>query len=146
MYLRIKQCIGDSLHVKLNLLATFFLAIALVGFVSAQATAAPREKAVHCPRSHLKQLAREERSQEQYMAFADCYKQLQKNYLQQAAEEKQEWTRRSQNVMALAAKYPRPVDSARNLYEYYLSKASEAGELSAKYSQLATQEAQAKVR
>jgi hypothetical protein len=125
---------------KLNLIATYFLAVALAGFVSAQATAAPIEKAVHCPRSHLKQMAREARSQEQYAAFADCLKQLQNNYLQQAAEEKKEWARRSQNVMASAAKYPRPVDSARNLYEYYMSKASEAGGLSAKYSQLATQE------
>jgi hypothetical protein len=94
----------------------------------------------------LKQLAHEARTQEQYMAFADCYEKLQNNYLQQAAEEKQEWARRSQNIMALAAKYPRPVDSARNLYEYYLSKASEAGKLSVKYSQLAAQEASAKAR
>ncbi len=41
--------------------------------------------------------------------------------------------------MATAAKYPRPVDSARNLYEYYLSKAFEAEKLSARYSQLAAQ-------
>ena len=34
----------------------------------------------------------------------------------------------------------RPVDSARNLYEYYMYKASEAGALEAKYSRLASPE------
>jgi hypothetical protein len=52
-------------------------------------------------------------------------------YLQKAAEEKKEWDRRSQNITSAAAKYPRPVDSARNLYEYYMYKASEAGTVEA---------------
>jgi hypothetical protein len=43
--------------------------------------------------------------------------------------------------MGAAAKYPRPVDSARNLYEYYMYKASEAGTLEAKYSRLAEPDA-----
>ncbi|MGB9408818.1 MAG: hypothetical protein WCA89_14875 [Terracidiphilus sp.] len=87
----------------------------------------------------MKQLAREARTPEQYDILADCYKKLQKDYLEHAAVEKQEWVRRSQNTMATAAKYPRPVDSARNLYEYYLSMASKAEKLSAMYSQLAAQ-------
>ncbi len=101
---------------------------------------------VRCAPTQLKRLAREARTHEQYAALADCYQKLQKNYLRQAAEEKQEWERRSENAMASAAKYPRPVDSARNLYEYYLSKASEEAALSAKYSQLAAREALAKAR
>jgi Zn-dependent oligopeptidase len=129
---------------KPNLLSTSLLLIALAGFVSAQGAAVPSDKASLCPHSHLKQMAREARTQEQYTALADCYKQIQKNYLQRATEEKQEWERISQNITASSAKYPRPVDSARNRYEYYLSKASEAGELSARYSQLAAQEALAK--
>jgi hypothetical protein len=59
------------------------------------------------------------------------------DYLRQAAEEKKEWERRSQNVTSAAAKYPRPADSSRNLYEYYMYKASKAETLEAKYSQLA---------
>lgn len=39
--------------------------------------------------------------------------------------------------MVSAAKYPGPADSARNLYEYDLSMASQRGKLSLKYRQLA---------
>ena len=77
---------------------------------------------------------------EQYTALASYYGPAEANYLQKAAEEKQEWARRSQNITSVAAKYPRPVDSARNLYEYYMYKASEAGTLAAKYSHLAATE------
>jgi UDP-N-acetylglucosamine pyrophosphorylase len=125
---------------KLNLLATSLLSIALAGFVSAQGTEVSSDKALLCPHSHLKQMTREAHTQEQYKAIAECYEKLQKYYLQKAAEERQEWARISQNITASAAKYPRPVDSARNRYEYYLSQASKAGELSAKYSQLTAQE------
>jgi len=123
---------------KLKMFEAFLLSFALAGFVSAQGTEEPNDTVSLCSQSHLKQLAHEARTQEQYTAVAGCYDKLQKNYLEKAAEEKQEWERRSQNVTASAAKYPRPVDSARNLYEHYQSKASEAGELSAKYSQLAS--------
>jgi hypothetical protein len=70
--------------------------------------------------------------------LANYYGDRQKDYLQKAADEKIEWARRSQNVTGILAKYPRPVDSARNLYEYYMTRASEAGTLEAKYSRMAT--------
>jgi hypothetical protein len=38
------------------------------------------------------------------------------------------------------------VDSARNLYEYYMAEAADAGRLEAKYSQMATPEVLAKVQ
>jgi hypothetical protein len=85
----------------------------------------------------MKQLAQSAHTPEQYKALASYYNVRQKTYLQKAEEEKQEWVRRSQNITVVAAKYPRPVDSARYLYEYYTSKALEAGYLTAKYEQLA---------
>jgi hypothetical protein len=122
---------------KLSKFATYLLSIALAGCVSAQGMAASIDTSSLCEHSHLKQMAREAHTQEQYKAVAECYEKLQNKYLQKAEEEKQEWALRSQNVMDTAAKYPRPVDSARNRYEYLMTKASKAGELSAKYSQLA---------
>jgi hypothetical protein len=133
-----------ELQVKRNLLAACVLSFALANAGSAQAMTAPQEQVALCARAHLKQLVREAHTPEQYNALADCYEKLQKDYLEQAAEEKQEWERRSQNVTASAAKYPRPVDSARNLYEYDLSMASQAGKLSLKYSQLAARKSPAK--
>jgi hypothetical protein len=85
----------------------------------------------------LKKMARDAHTPSQYAVLAGYYDGRQKDYLAQAAEEKQEWVRRSANIMLTAAKYPRPVDSAHYLYDYYTYKAMEAGQLAAKYSQLA---------
>jgi hypothetical protein len=77
---------------------------------------------------------------EQYKALAGYYGQEQNRYAQLAAQEKIEWDRRSnQPIVSTLAKYPRPVDSARNLYEYYIYKASENKALEAKYSRMADQ-------
>jgi hypothetical protein len=122
---------------KTSLLAASILSLAVVTTATSTAFAVPADKSSQPSSSQLKQMARDAHTPEQYNALAQSYDQLQKSYLAKAAEEKQEWDRRSQNAVSISAKYPRPVDSARNLYEYYAYKASEAGALAAKYSQLA---------
>jgi hypothetical protein len=119
---------------KRNLFAASIVSFALAAAVNAQGITSSAENGTQ---SQMKQLAREAHTPEQYGALADYYGQRQKYYLQQATEEKQEWARRSQNIVSIAAKYPRPVDSARYLYEYYAYMASETGALAAKYGQLA---------
>ena len=126
---------------KRNLIAVCILSSALVGIGNAQQTAPSTD--THYTKAQVKQLVRDARTPDQYRALASYYGEQQKSYLQQAAEEKQEWIRRSQNIVGIAAKYPRPVDSARNLYEYYMYKASEAGDLAAKYDRFAATEAPA---
>ena|SRR5579863_10645022 len=118
-------------------IATGILTLALVGAGSMQGSVAAAQDGDHVSKAQLKQMAREAHSPAQYRALAHYYDIQQKDYLKQAAEEKQEWERRSQITTSLYAKYPKPADSARNLYEYYVVKASEAGALSTKYSQLA---------
>jgi hypothetical protein len=122
---------------KRSFLAAGILSFALASAGSAQGAVPPAGDGDHYTQSQLKQMARDARTQEQYTALANSYDKQQRDYLQQAAEEKVEWERRSQNIVSINAKYPRPVDSARYLYEYYVYKASEAGALSAKYGQLA---------
>jgi len=122
---------------KNSVLAASVLSIALVTAAASTAFAMPADKSSQPSAGQLKQMAKDAHTPEQYTALAQSYSQLQKSYLEKATEEKQEWDRRSQNIMSIAAKYPRPVDSARNLYEYYAYKASEAGALASKYSQLA---------
>jgi hypothetical protein len=121
---------------KNNLVAASILSFALAGVANAQATASSAENGTHYTQSQLKELARDAHNAAQYGALATIYDNRQKDYLQQAAEEKQEWIRRSQNIVSIAAKYPRPVDSARYLYEYYTTMAAESGQLAAKYAQL----------
>ncbi|MGA2834026.1 MAG: hypothetical protein ABSE55_13230 [Terracidiphilus sp.] len=120
-----------------SLLATCFLSLAFAGVGIAQSTASSPETGAYYTQAQLRQLARNAHAPAQYAALASYYGERQNNYLRKAAEEKQEWARMNQNITSVAAKYPRPVDSARNLYEYYIYKASEAEALVAKYSRLA---------
>lgn len=121
-----------------NLLAACYLTLALAGVGNAQGAATSPENGAHVTKAQLKQMTHDAHTPDQYAALANYYSAQQKSYMQQADEEKKEWDRRSQNVEGVLAKYPRPVDSARNLYEYYMYKASEYATLEAKYSQLAS--------
>ena len=120
-----------------SLLATSFLFLALAAVGTAQSAATSAETNATYTRTQLKQLVQNAHAPAQYSALASYFGERQNNYLQKAGEEKQEWVRLGQNATSAAAKYPRPVDSARNLYEYYIYKASEAQTLAEKYSRLA---------
>jgi hypothetical protein len=121
---------------KNKLFAASILSFALAGVANAQATASSAENGTHYTQAQLKELTRDAHTPAQYSALAKVYGNQQNNYLQKAAEEKQLWIQRSQNIVSIAAKYPRPVDSARYLYEYYSTMAAESGQLAAKYDQL----------
>jgi len=94
-------------------------------------------ESVHYSKAGLAQLRKEAHTPEQYRALAVYFDQRKRSFQEQANQEKKEWERRSQNVVGPAAKYPRPVDSARNLYEYYDYEADQAGVLQAQYQRLA---------
>jgi hypothetical protein len=120
-----------------NQFAVSILSLALAGVASAQGAASSSETSAPYTQAQVKQLVSSANSTEQYKALASYFGKQHKDYLKQATQEKAEMERRSQNVTGVLAKYPRPVDSARNLYEYYMYKASEAGAMEAKYSRMA---------
>lgn len=122
---------------KCALIASVVLVFAVATSGSAQQQTGSTSATSHYTRAQLKQLVHNAHSQEQYEALTKYYRGQQNVYLGEAAQEKQEWIRRSQNVMAVAAKYPRPVDSARYLYEYYADQARRAGQSAEQYQQLA---------
>ena len=122
---------------KLNLFATCILALAFAGIASAQSAASSAETGAHYTKAQVKELKRSARVPAQYAVLASYYGAQKADYLRQAAKAKKVWEERNQNVTGGFLKYPRPVDSARNFYEYCLYKASEAGTLEAKYQQLA---------
>jgi hypothetical protein len=95
------------------------------------------QNSTHYTHGQIKKMLQDAHTQDQYRALENYYSEQQKSYLTQAAGERQEWIRRSQGTGALSAKYPRPADSARNLYEYLTYKASQAETLSEKYGQMA---------
>lgn len=114
--------------------ACMVLALA-AGSVAARAqSSAP----VKYSNAELKQKRQEAHSAEQYQALATYYRSRQQDFEQKAQEEKAEWVRRSQNVTGPQQKYPRPVDSAKNLYEYYAYEAQQASQEVAYYDNLGT--------
>jgi len=117
--------------------AVCVLTFALATLGSAQTTASSVGSGTHYTKSQLKQLVQDAHTAGQYEVLANYYGQQQQSFLAQAADEKREWERRSANIVSTAAKYPRPVDSAHYLYDYYTYMASESGQLAAKYAQLA---------
>jgi hypothetical protein len=119
---------------KLTFKGITTLALAFTTIGVAQAASIPVIDQAQLTTKQEKQLAEQARTPNQFGTLAEFYGKQQKQYLAQAAEERQEWARRSANVTGPAAKYPRPVDSAHYLYDYYTYKAKRAGELAAKYS------------
>ena len=82
-------------------------------------------------------MAREAHTVEQYTVLADYYAVRQRTYQRKAAEEMHMWALRSEMSNPLREKYPRPVDSTRNLYEYYEYQIAQSAALFAKYDRLA---------
>jgi hypothetical protein len=114
------------------------IALTLTLSGDAQTTPPSVGAATHYTQAQLKAMAKEAHSPAQFGAVAGGYAALQKEYLTKAAEEKQEWERRSAQIQLTAAKYPRPVDSAHYLYDYYTLMAQDAQQRSSRYHQLAT--------
>jgi hypothetical protein len=132
---RWKLEVGRVFHMRLTLIAT----VLVFAVTSSGQTRQPSDSAtptVQYTRSQLNQLVRDAHTQEQYETLAKYYRGKQMSYSAEATEEKQEWVRRSQNVVLTNAKYPRPVDSARYLYEYYADQAERDGQLATNYERL----------
>jgi hypothetical protein len=72
----------------------------------------------------------------QYGALAGYFRAQEQQFEQKASSEKQEMDRRSANVTSISEKYPRPVDSSKNRYEYFTYKAQEMGQKAAHYDNL----------
>ncbi|HEY1901495.1 MAG TPA: hypothetical protein VGG56_03640 [Terracidiphilus sp.] len=131
---------------KPALTAFFALSLIFATVSGAQQSTRTAEDSTHLSGSQLKTLTREAHTTAQYEALANYYRKQQKDLWARAAEEKQEWARRSTQVMVSAAKYPRPVDSVHYLYDYDVYMAVEAEQLAAKYTHLAHRENGANVK
>lgn len=119
-----------------SLTSTLFICALGVPLFAASSNPAVSREQVRYTKAELAHLRQEAHTPEQYRALAVYFEHRKASYQEQAAQMKTEWERRSQNVVGPAAKYPRPVDSAKNLYEYYAYEADQAGVLEAKYEHL----------
>lgn len=119
-------------------LISFAGVVALVLAAGMSSSGAVTPGGPHYSAAQLKQMIREAHTPDQYTAIARYYDVRHSEFSRKAADEKVEWERRSQNTSGPAAKYPRPVDVARNLYEYYEHEANDAAFQADKYYQLAS--------
>jgi hypothetical protein len=77
-------------------------------------------------------------SKAQYEQLASYFHRQEAQYRAEAAAERAERDSRAQINAGMAQKYPRPVDSAQNLYQSYVSKADNAALRARHYEMLAT--------
>jgi hypothetical protein len=84
----------------------------------------------------LKRMVQSARTSEDYLTLASYYRWRQQQFEQQAQSEKIELDRRSMNSYLAAAKYPNPVQSSRNRYDYFTYEAQKMSAQAARYESL----------
>jgi len=122
-----------------NILFTIAMVAAMFAPVLANAATRPASDQPQYTSVQIRRMAREAHTVEQYTQLIDYYQSQHRLYQRKAAEMMGEWARRNEVIAPLYEKYPRPVDSARNLYEYYQYEATQASAKVALYNRLADQ-------
>lgn len=87
--------------------------------------------------SQIKTMVRDAHTAEQYTVLANYYWTQELLYKRRAVEQMHLWRERAEMVTPLGEKWPRPVDSARNLHDYYEYRAAQSAALFSKYDQIA---------
>jgi hypothetical protein len=107
------------------------LVVLTTGFAYAESQAS-----TEMSRAELQTMVRSAHSTLQYQTLATYFRFRQQALQKQARAEIAEWDRRSQITAAVTQKYPRPVDSSRNRYEYFTYEANQMGQQAAHYESL----------
>jgi hypothetical protein len=107
-------------------------AVAIIGNVPPASAQVPQYS-----RAEVKQMIQDAHTSQQYQALAAYYRARQHEYKEQARAEMREWERRIQFDWGPAEKYPRPVDSSRNRYEYFTYEANQMSQKAAHFEGLA---------
>lgn len=141
------QVVLCLLHVKHSILSvkgevtTMLKTTVTLGLVLLAGTAnLVRAEAIataHYSHSEIKKMIHDAHTAEQYQALASYFRSQQQAFDQQAQSEKKEWERRRQIVTGAAAKYPRPVDSSKNRYEYFAYEAEQMNQQALHFESLA---------
>jgi hypothetical protein len=120
-----------SMHFKLSF-ACALLACAAAS-VAVRAESATTQ---NLSRADLKRMVQNARSSEDYLTLASYFRWRQQEFQQRAQSEKIELDRRAMNSYLSSAKYPNPVASSRNRYEYFTYEAQKMGQQAARYEGL----------
>ena len=114
------------------------IACALLAFaVSSGVASAGSATAVNLSSSDVKKMIEEAHTAQQYQTLAAYFRSRQQAFEQKAHSEIEWIARRDLNVSLPAAKYPAPLDSSRNRYEYFTYEAQQMSRQAAHYESLA---------
>ena len=115
------------------------IACALLAFaVSSGIAGAASVNAGNYNRSDVKKMIEEAHTAGQYQALAAYFRSRQQAFEQQAHSEIDWYARRDRNVSLPAAKYPAPLDSSKNRYEYFIYEARQMSLQAAYFEGLST--------
>lgn len=108
----------------------------LVAIVWASTLGAQQANAPNYGKAEVRKMIREAHTPDQYRALANYFRAQQLAYRNQAKSEVLELERRWQFMSGPAAKYPRPVDSSRYRYEYFMYEAEQMNQRAIHYERL----------
>jgi len=120
-----------SMRIKAQIACALLACAACAGMVRAESASAPTYS-----RGELKKMMSEAHTTEQYMTLASYFRWRQQQFEQQAHGQLVFWAQRSMNVSLPAAKYPTPVDSSKNRYDYFTYEAQQMSRKAAHYESL----------
>jgi hypothetical protein len=120
-----------SMRIKAQIACALVACTVFAGTARAESSTSP-----NLSRTELKKMMREAHTTEQYMSLASYFRWRQQQFQQQAHDELVFWAQRSMNVSLAAVKYPAPVDSSKNRYEYFTYEAQKMGAQAAHYESL----------
>ena len=117
-------------------LACAILTLTLIVGVQPASAVTDGDKPVYTS-AQVRKMAREAHTAGQFTMLADYYQTRKRMYQRKAAEEMHLWAERNAVITPLSEKWPRPVDSSRNRYEYFEHMADESAAQAERYDKLA---------
>ena len=110
--------------------------VTLLVVVAAGTAFTQAQSATQTTHADVQGMIRGAHTTQDYANIATYFRSRQHNFESQAQAEKVEMDRRSQITAASYQKYPRPVDSSRNRYDYFTSEAKEMNMQASHYEDL----------
>lgn len=116
--------------------ATLSVTLPLVGMAQMQTQPAGQATTISSKEAHS--LMKTAHELAQYQELAAYFRGKEQSYRVKRDQELALWNYRAQGIAANQNKYPRPVDSAHNLYDYYVYETDHAAAQAQHYEQLTT--------
>lgn len=112
------------------------IALPLLGMARLQAQTT--DQTISLSTSDAHRLMKTAHESGQYHTLAAYFRQKEQSFSAERDAELALWNSRKQGIAANQNKFPRPVDSAHNLYDYYAYETNHAAAQAQHYEQLAT--------